>query len=223
VNQFAPLLPRFYSVASSPKTHPDEVHLTVALSTYDHHGELRYGVASHFLCHIAEENATAIPSYVQPTPHFTLPHNHEAHIIMIGPGTGVAPFRGFLHERLAHNAPGKNWLFFGERHRAFDFFYEEFWTSLVGQNKLRLDLAFSRDQEDKQYVQHRLTENGKELWSWLQEGAYLYLCGDADPMAKEVEATLLQIFKEHGNLAEADAKAYLKSMRHERRYLIDVY
>lgn len=223
VNQFAPLLPRFYSVASSLKTHPEEVHLTVSLSMYEHNGETRYGVASHFLCHLAKENATPIPSYVLPTPHFTLPLDHLAPIIMVGPGTGVAPFRAFLHERLALNAPGKNWLFFGERHREFDFFYEEFWSSLTSDNKLRLDLAFSRDQAEKHYVQHKMVENGRELWDWLQQGAYFYVCGDAEPMAKEVEGTLQHICQEHGNLSETDARAYLKSLRVQKRYLIDVY
>lgn len=223
VNQFAPLLPRFYSIASSLKTHPDELHLTVALSQYEHKGELRYGVASHFLCHLAKENDTPILSYVQPTPHFTIPVDLSAPMIMVGPGTGIAPFRGFLHERLAQSAPGKHWLFFGERHRKFDFFYEDFWSSLVDNQKLRLDLAFSRDQAEKHYVQHKMMESGEELWSWLQEGAYFYICGEADPMAKEVEATLIQIFCNHGKLDIAGAKAYLKSLRHQKRYLADVY
>lgn len=219
---FAPLLPRFYSVASSPKTHPEEVHLTVTLSTYTYNGELRYGVASHFLCHLAREDSTLVPSYVQVAPHFMLPHD-DAPIIMVGPGTGVAPFRGFMQERLARAARGKNWLFFGERHRAFDFFYEEFWTPLATDNKLKLDLAFSRDQADKVYVQHKLLENGKELWSWLQDGAYFYVCGDAEPMAKEVEATIVQLAKQHGGMSDEDAKAYLKSLRLQKRYLLDVY
>jgi sulfite reductase (NADPH) flavoprotein alpha-component len=216
----SPLLPRFYSVASSQLLHPDEVHLLVALTTFEHNNELRYGVASHFLCHRAEE---IVPCYVQPTPHFTLPESHEAPIIMVGPGTGVAPFRAFLQERLHHNAPGKNWLFFGERNQKTDFFYEEYWTSLAEQKKLYLDLAFSRDQADKLYVQHRLLEKGLEIWSWLEEGAHFYVFGDADPMAKEVESAILQICTSHGRLSSDDAKAYLKKLRHEKRYLADVY
>ena len=223
VDQFAPLLPRFYSIASSLKIQPDEIHLTVALSTYTHKGELRYGVASHFLCHLAQENTTPIPSYIQPTTHFMLPPDPHIPIIMVGPGTGVAPFRGFLYERLAQHAPGKNWLFFGERHRNFDFFYEEFLTSLVQKNQLRLDVAFSRDQMDKRYVQHQILKNSQDLWNWLQEGAYFYVCGDAYPMAKEVEAALLHIFYEQGHLSEEGAKAYLKSLRQQKRYLADVY
>jgi len=223
LKSFAPLLPRFYSVASSLLSHPDEIHLTVALSTYIQDNELHYGVASHFLCHLAEVEQTSIPCYVQPAPHFTLPPSDETHIIMVGPGTGVAPFRGFLQERLHKNAPGRNWLFFGERHRAHDFFYEEFWNTLVAQDKLSLDLAFSRDQADKIYVQHRLLEKGAAVWTWLQEGAYFYVCGDADPMAKEVEAALLQICQTHGGLDITAAQAYIKQLRHNKRYLVDVY
>lgn len=223
IAHLSPLLPRFYSVASSQLLHPEEVHLLVTLTTFQHGSELRYGVASHFLCHRAEEITTVIPSYVQPTPHFTLPANHEAPIIMVGPGTGVAPFRAFLQERLHHNAPGKNWLFFGERNQKSDFYYEDYWTSLAEQKKLTLDLAFSRDQADKLYVQHRLLEKGAEVWSWLEEGASFFVCGDADPMAKEVESAILQICTTHGRLSIDDAKAYLKKLRHEKRYLADVY
>jgi sulfite reductase (NADPH) flavoprotein alpha-component len=217
---FAPLLPRFYSVASSLKTHPNEVHLTVSLSTYIHNGATRYGVASHFLCHLAEVGVTSIPSYVQATPHFTLPHD-DAPIIMIGPGTGVAPFRAFLQERQIRSAPGKNWLFFGERNRAFDFFYEDFWTGLVSENFLRLDLAFSRDQAEKVYVQHKILENSAEIWNWIEQGAHLFICGEADPMAREIEITFLQIFEKHGNITEP--RVFLRSLRQQKRYLIDVY
>jgi sulfite reductase (NADPH) flavoprotein alpha-component len=220
---FAPLLPRFYSVASSPKAYPDEVHLTVSLSSYTHHGEKRYGVASHFLCNLAEIASTPIPTYVQPIAHFTLPQNDAAPIIMIGPGTGVAPFRGFLQERMIRKAPGQNWLFFGERNRASDFYYEKEWQVLVDNHHLRLDTAFSRDQVEKVYVQHKMLENGSDLWKWIEEGAYTYVCGEADPMAKGVETTLLHIFQDYGNLSETDAKAYLKKLRTEKRYLVDVY
>ncbi len=223
ISKLSPLLPRFYSVASSQLLHPNEVHLLVTLTTFEHGNELRYGVASHFLCHRAQESQTIIPCYVQPTTHFTLPTNHDTPIIMVGPGTGVAPFRAFLQERLHHNAPGKNWLFFGERNQKTDFFYQEFWESLTQHEKLTLDLAFSRDQADKLYVQHRLLEKGAEVWSWLEEGASFYVCGDADPMAKEVESAILQICTSHGRLSPNDAKAYLKKLRHEKRYLADVY
>lgn len=220
---FSPLLPRFYSIASSPKHHPEEIHLTVALTSFKHQGEIRHGVASNFLCHLAQENTTSIPCYIQPTPHFTLPEDQHASIIMIGPGTGVAPFRAFLQERIALNSPGKNWLFFGERNRHSDFFYEDFWQSLVKEKKLRLDVAFSRDQQEKIYVQHKLLEQGQDVWKWLQDGAYLYICGDADPMAKDVEAALVSITERYGNLNEHEARDYLKHLRAEKRLLVDVY
>jgi sulfite reductase (NADPH) flavoprotein alpha-component len=222
-SQFGPLLPRFYSVASSPKAFPDEVHLTVALFTYTHSEEKRYGVASHFLCHLCEEQKTKVPIYVQPAHCFALPSDPNIPMIMIGPGTGIAPFRAFLQERVHLGAKGKNWLFFGERNRAFDFFYEDFLAELTTQGKLRLDVAFSRDQAEKLYVQNKMYENGAELWSWIQEGAYLYVCGDAQEMSKDVDAMLRTIAMEHGNLSEESAKAFLKKLRADKRYLLDVY
>lgn len=221
--QFGPLLPRFYSIASSPKAHPDRLDLTVALSTFTHSGEQRFGVASHFLCHLATPGQTPIPSYIQSTPHFTLPEDGSTPIIMVGPGTGVAPYRAFLQERLATHATGKNWLFFGERNRESDYFYKEYWEELVRTNKLELDLAFSRDQKEKIYVQHRMQAKAKQLWDWLQEGAYFYVCGDAHHMAKAVEATLVQIAEAQGQMSEEAARAYVKSLRTEKRYLADVY
>jgi len=220
---FSPLLPRFYSVASSLLAHPDEVHLTVAVSTYMHRDQLRYGVASHFLSHLAEIEQTLIPCYVQPTPHFTLPEDDALPLIMVGPGTGVAPFRGFLQERIARNSSGKHWLFFGERHRDYDFFYEDFWNSLVQKKQLSLDLAFSRDQSDKIYVQHKLYEKGAEIWDWLQQGALFYVCGEADPMAKDVEFALNRICEDFGGLTPEDAKTYIKQLRSQKRYLADIY
>ncbi len=221
--KFSPLLPRFYSIASSLKEHPDEVHLTVALSQYEENGQIQYGVASHFLCHLAKKEETPIPLYVQSAKDFTLPEDHNTPIIMIGPGTGVAPFRAFMQERLKLEAQGKHWLFFGERNRASDFLYEDFWLSAESQGKLRLDLAFSRDQEEKHYVQHKIYHQGQGIWEWIQEGAILYVCGDADPMAKDVEATLHQIAKEKGSMQDDEAKAFLKALRKEKRLLFDVY
>lgn len=220
---FAPLLPRFYSVASSLHVHPEEVHLTVALLTFMHEDEPHYGVASHFLCHLAEVDKTLVPLYVQPARHFALPEDSSRSLIMIGPGTGVAPYRGFLQERIAKQASGKHWLFFGERNRSTDFLYEEFWTDLSEQNQLRLDLAFSRDTPEKTYVQHRMLENAAELWKWIQNGAIIYICGDASRMAKDVEAALLHIFEKQGHMSHDDAKAYLKQLRADKRYLLDVY
>ncbi len=222
-NQFGPLLPRFYSVASSPKMFKHEVHLTVALSSYNFGGEHRYGVASHFLCHLAEENKTPVPLYVQPAHNFRLPEKSDTPIIMIGPGTGVAPFRAFMQERQALGHAGKSWLFFGERTRQCEYFYEEFWSSLAGEQKLRLDLAFSRDQAEKIYVQHRMAENARDIWAWLQDGAHLYVCGDAERMAKDVEAALVRIAEEQGNLTPEEAKGFVKGLRAQKRYLLDVY
>lgn len=220
---FTPILPRFYSISSSLKTHPDEIHLLVALLSYSHGGETRFGVASHFLCHLALEENTTIPIYVQPAAHFKLPEDPSQNLIMIGPGTGVAPYRAFLQERMHQNASGKNWLFFGERNRDSDFLYEEYWTDLEKQDKLKLDTAFSRDQEAKEYVQHKLLAQSKEVWNWISTGSYLYVCGDASKMAKDVESALLSIFEKEGSMTDIDAKAYLKELRSSRRYMTDVY
>lgn len=221
--QFGPLLPRFYSVASSQLVHRNEVHLTVALFTFTHQGEPRYGVASHFLCNLAVIAKTPVPIYVQRAHFFTLPLDDSAPIIMVGPGTGVAPYRAFMQERIAKSAKGKNWLFFGERNRKFDYFYEGDWNRWAAQGKLKVELAFSRDQTEKVYVQHRMLENAKELWTWLEEGAYFYVCGDAHRMAKDVEAALQKIIQEQGMMSEEAAKVYVKNLRAQKRYLVDVY
>jgi sulfite reductase (NADPH) flavoprotein alpha-component len=222
-NGLLPLLPRFYSIASSRRVFPHEIHLLVSYVSYAFRERQRFGAASHFLCDIASVGRTLIPLYVQASNHFTLPENPAAPIIFIGPGTGVAPFRAFLQERIAQQAPGRNWLFFGERHRATDFYYEEFWLDLEKKGHLKLDLAFSRDGTSKYYVQHRMLEKKEELWSWLQEGSYLYVCGDAQEMAKDVDAALRQIALEVGGLPEDKAREYFKKMRAEKRYLLDVY
>lgn len=221
--QFSPLLPRFYSIASSPLAEPDAIDLTVALFTFTHAGEARFGVASHFLCYLADPDTTSIPAYVQSSPHFTLPEDANTPIIMIGPGTGVAPFRAFLQERIARGASGKNWLFFGERNRATDFFYADEFITWAANDHLRLDVAFSRDQSEKLYVQHKMQENSKDLWAWLQEGAYFYVCGDAERMAKDVEAMLVAIAQQEGNLTLDGAHDYVRRLRTEKRYLADVY
>lgn len=220
---FGPLLPRFYSIASSLACYPNQVHLTVAVFTFDRGGERRFGVASHFLCHLATLGDTPIPLYVQTGHAFALPTDSATPIIMIGPGTGVAPYRAFMQERVAQNTQGENWLFFGERNQATDFFYEEEWQKWVEQGKLRLDLAFSRDQVEKLYVQHRLEQRGAEIFSWIKKGAHLYICGDAHQMAKDVEETLCRIVEQHGGKSPVDAKNFLKQMRKERKLLLDVY
>lgn len=219
----SPLLPRFYSIASSPSLHPNEVHLTVAHLQYECNQTLRYGVCTHFLCHLIHEGNKQIPIYLQPTHSFCLPEDPNKSIIMIGPGTGIAPFRAFIQERITKKARGKNWLFFGERNRAYDFYYREEWQGLQTANKLKLSLAFSRDQKHKIYVQNRMYDERKDVWRWIQEGAYLYVCGDAKKMAKDVEATLLKIIEEEGNTSPLEAKHYLKNLRKEKRYQKDVY
>lgn len=217
-----PMMPRFYSIASSPKVFSNEIHLTVAYLTFECKGEIRHGVGSHFLCEMAEIESTPIPIYVQPSHGFTLPAK-EASIILIGPGTGIAPFRAFLQERIASSAPGRNWLFFGERNQATDFYYKDFFLELVKQNNLRFDAAFSRDTKEKIYVQHKLQEHAASLWEWIESGAYLYICGDAEKMAKDVDAALQKIVREQGRMSEEDARIFLKRLRTEKRYLLDVY
>ncbi len=218
-----PLMPRFYSIASSEKYYPEQIHLTVAHIQYSAHGRVRHGVGSHFLCDMAELEKTAIPIYLQSSNHFTLPENPEAPIILIGPGTGIAPFRAFLQERMAMKAPGKNWLFYGERNRKSDFYYSDFFLELEKQGRIRLDLAFSRDQAEKVYVQHKMLEQKEDLWDWIASGSYLYVCGDAEKMAKDVDAALHKIVREEGAFSEEDARHYIKKLRTEKRYLLDVY
>lgn len=222
-NLLMPLLPRLYSISSSKNAVGDEVHLTVAMLEYESNQLLRRGVCTHYLCNLAPINEPKVPVYIQPHHGFTLPENPEAPIMMVGPGTGVAPFRAFMQERMHNQAKGKNWLIFGEWNQEFDFFYQDYWNELISQNLLRVDAAFSRDQSDKIYVQHRMWENGQEIFNWLENGGYFYVCGDAKRMARDVEAILLQIIQQFGNRDEAEAKAYLKELRTEKRYLRDVY
>lgn len=204
IESLGSLLPRFYSIASS---NPDRIDLLIASFSYSHGDALRKGVASDYLCHRAKEYAHI---YLHPTKHFFLPKSLDTPMIMVGPGTGVAPYRAFLEERQA----GQNWLFFGERNQKTDFYFEEFFKQHPA---LRLDTAFSRDGEDKCYVQHKMLENKAELWEWIQKGAHIYICGDAKQMARDVTAALEEI------ILEADPKAYLKTMRREKRLLLDVY
>lgn len=219
----SPLLPRFYSIASSQLVTDDEIHLLVATFTYQQGQKIKSGLGSQFISLAAEINKTPIQTYVHPTPTFVLPEDSNAPIIMIGPGTGVAPYRGFLQERIAINAKGKNWLIFGERNRSCDFYYEDFFLALEKEKKLRLDLAFSRDQHEKIYVQHKLIENSGDIWKWIEEGAFIYVCGDAKQMAKDVNETLVQIIQKEGNLPKESAHLYIKQLRKQKRYLMDVY
>jgi sulfite reductase (NADPH) flavoprotein alpha-component len=218
-----PLTPRLYSIASSPKTvGPDEVHLTVAVVEYAAHGSAHYGAASSFLAN-AGDDAT-VPVFIEPNERFRLPADSSRDVIMIGPGTGVAPFRAFVQEREATAASGRNWLFFGNRHFARDFLYQVEWQDALRRGSLnRLDLAFSRDQAQKHYVQQRLRENGRELYAWLREGAHLYVCGDSAHMARDVHEALLEIASTHGGLSADDARAWLAELMQQGRYARDVY
>jgi sulfite reductase (NADPH) flavoprotein alpha-component len=229
IAEFLPLAnkvaPRLYSIASSPKAHPGEVHLTVAVVKYHTHGREKFGLASGYLSHGQELNRDEIPVYIQPTKHFHMPPP-DAAMIMVGPGTGIAPFRAFLEEREIDGAKGRNWLFFGDQKKASDFLYEAQFADLQRKGILtRFDTAFSRDQAEKIYVQNRMQENGAELWKWLQEGAYFYVCGDAKRMAKDVHQMLITIAQEHGGLSPEKAKEYIEVTfaKTEKRYLKDVY
>ncbi len=216
------LQPRLYSISSSPKIADDEVHLTVSTVRYQCGAKQRKGVSSTFLADRARD--TSIPIFLQKSAHFRPPADPRTPMIMIGPGTGIAPFRAFLHERRAVGADGKHWLFFGEQHAATDFYYRdelEEWRRDGFLN--RLDLAFSRDQSDKIYVQDRMREQGAELWRWLQEGAHLYVCGDASRMAKDVDRALRDIAVAHGGLSAEDGEALIKKLGADKRYVRDVY
>ncbi|MFC5700244.1 sulfite reductase subunit alpha [Cohnella faecalis] len=223
IETLKPLQPRLYSISSSPKMNPDEVHITVSTIRYSFHGKARKGLCSAFLADRAE-NETPIPIFVQKSSHFRPPANPDDSMIMVGPGTGVGPFRGFLQERRATDAKGKNWLIFGEQRSDFDFYYKEELEGLQKEGFLhRLDTAFSRDQAEKNYVQHRMLQNGAELWAWLKDNAHFYVCGDASRMAKEVDATLKKIIQEHGKMSAADSESFVKEMIQSKRYSRDVY
>jgi sulfite reductase (NADPH) flavoprotein alpha-component len=226
VSQLSPVVPRLYSIASSLEAHPGEVHLCVAVVRYETHGRQKTGLASGFFADHAPLRERSIPIYVQESRTFRLPRDGATDIIMCGPGTGIAPFRAFLEQRILDGARGRNWLIFGEQHQATDFLYGSEFVDYQKKGKLhRLDLAFSRDQEHKVYVQNRMLENAKELWSWLQNGAYFYVCGDAKRMAKDVHQTMIKIAEEQGGMSPEAASAYVNTtlMRTERRYLRDVY
>lgn len=219
IDTLRPLQFRDYSIASSPLVHPDSVHLTVATVRYPGTDRRYGGVASTYLA----ERTHTVRVHLRPNHHFRLPAA-DVPIVMIGPGTGIAPFRAFLQERQATAAPGRSWLFFGDRRRTTDFLYGEELTGFADSGTLtRFDVAFSRDQSTKVYVQHRMRENAAELFSWLQDGAYLYVCGDADRMAKDVDAALHQIIADAGGMDADAAHAYVNDLIKTHRYLRDVY
>ena len=216
-----PMPPRLYSIASSIKAHEEEVHLTVAIVRYQSHGRDREGVCSSYL---ADRVGEYIPCYFHPNKNFKLPQDPDAPIIMVGPGTGIAPFRAFIEERRSTGAGGKNWLFFGDRSSTTDYLYGEEWEQYRQDGLLTgLDLAWSRDQAEKEYVQHKMLAKGKELFTWLQDGAYFYVCGDASRMAKDVDLALRQIASAEGGMSDEEAGAWVKSLQKEKRYLKDVY
>jgi sulfite reductase (NADPH) flavoprotein alpha-component len=217
-----PLTPRLYSIASSQKAVGDEVHLTVAVVDYLSHGSPHWGAASSFIATAGDEQR--LPIYIEENERFRLPQDHARDIIMIGPGTGVAPFRAFVQERREAGAGGRNWLIFGNRHFTSEFLYQVEWQAALRDGSLhRLDLAFSRDGAAKLYVQQRLREQGREIYAWLQDGAHLYVCGDASRMAKDVHAALVDIVVKHGGQSPDLAREWLADLLQQGRYARDVY
>jgi len=214
---------RLYSIASSQAANPDEVHLTIGAVRYDAHGRERKGVAS-ILCAERLQPGDTLQVYVQQNDNFALPENPETPIIMVGPGTGVAPFRSFMQEREEIGAEGKSWLFFGDQHFVTDFLYQTEWQQWLKDGVLtKMDVAFSRDTDQKVYVQHRMLEQSKELYNWLKDGAVVYICGDEKHMAHDVHQTLINIIETEGGMSKADAEAYLAEMQQQKRYQRDVY
>lgn len=223
VDNLKRLVPRLYSIASSPRLYPDEVHLTVAVVRYRTNERERVGVCSTYLAERVPLNTRDVPVFLAKS-HFGLPEEADRDIIMVGPGTGIAPFRAFLQERAALGSTGRNWLFFGDQHRDCDYLYGEEFERYREDGKLdRISLAFSRDQEKKIYVQDRMLEEARTLWEWIQGGAVFYVCGDAHRMAKDVDSALHRIVREQGDMSEEEASSYVKLMRKEKRYQRDVY
>ena len=223
IEALEPLQPRLYSISSSPKVEAGRLSLTVDTVRYDIAGRTRLGVASTYLADRIDPGAP-IKVYVQKAHAFGLPADPSVPVIMIGPGTGIAPFRAFLHERMATKAPGRNWLFFGHQRRDHDFFYEDELEAMKSSGVLtRLSLAWSRDGDQKFYVQDRMREVGRDLWSWLADGAHLYVCGDAKRMAKDVERTLVEIVAQYGARSTDEAIAFVADLKKRGRYQQDVY
>jgi len=223
VGLLSKLQPRLYSVASSLKAFPEQVHLIVDVVRYESNGRVRKGVASSFLAERADD--APVPVFPSNAKHFHLPENPDTPIIMVGPGTGVAPFRAYLQERHVTGANGKNWLLFGAQHAKCDFAYEEDFDVFMKKGVLtRLDCAWSRDQAQKVYVQHKMEENAAEIWKWIDaEGAQFFVCGDARRMAKDVDGTLRKIVQEHGGKTVDQANEYVEKLKSEKRYKRDVY
>jgi sulfite reductase (NADPH) flavoprotein alpha-component len=220
---FRKLPPRLYSIASSPLAHSDEVHLTVAAVRYQTHGRERKGVCSTYLADLVK-TGSPVQVFVQPNKNFRLPADGSTPVIMVGPGTGVAPFRAFVEHRAALGSTGKNWLFFGDQHYTYDFLYQLEWQDFLKDGVLtRLDVAFSRDQPEKVYVQDRMIAQAKELYQWLQEGAHFYVCGDANRMAHDVHEALITIVENQAAITREAAEAYVEDLKKSKRYQRDVY
>jgi sulfite reductase (NADPH) flavoprotein alpha-component len=216
-------IPRLYSIASSLSAHPGQVHLLVVSVRFPIRGREREGVVSTWLADRWPIDATA-PMYLQnQQKHFAMPADPSRHLIMVGPGTGLAPFRAFVEERRVSGAQGKNWLFFGEQRQSTDFFYEDELTGYVRDGSLRLDTAFSRDQSHKVYVQHRMREQARDIWAWLEEGAEFFVCGDKERMAADVDRELHAIVETEGGRTPDQAKAYVEELKKTKRYKRDVY
>jgi sulfite reductase (NADPH) flavoprotein alpha-component len=223
VDHMRRLMPRLYSIASSPRVHPAEVHLTVAVNRYVTNGRDRVGVCTTFLADRVGVGATPTPVFISHS-HFALPEDGARDTIMVGPGTGVAPFRAFMQDRAASGAIGRNWLFFGDQKHATDFLYREEWELWRKDGPLtRLDTAFSRDQLTKVYVQDRMREHAPELWAWIKAGAHFYVCGDAKRMAKDVDLALHDVIAEQSGMTPPEVADFVKMMKKERRYQRDVY
>ena len=220
-NHLLPLLPRLYSIASSNLMYPHELHLLITHVSYELSNIKRNGVATEFICHLSKVLKTDIPIYVQPSHGFKLIKDTSKPIIMIASGCGLAPFKAFLEDRYLQNAKN-NWLIFGERNSKTDFYFEDFFKDLIDKNLLRLTCAFSRDQEDKIYVQDRILENSSDIWQWIHQGAIIYICGGL-MMGKKVDEAMQQIFMQEGNLSNGDSRNFFKKLIREKRYLKDVY
>jgi sulfite reductase (NADPH) flavoprotein alpha-component len=223
VDHMRKLMPRLYSVASSSRVYPGEVHLTVAIVRYQTNGRQRAGVCSTFLADRVQVGVTPTPVFVSDS-HFGPPEDGGKDAIMVGPGTGIAPFRAFVQDRIASGATGRNWVFFGDQRRATDYLYEEEWEAWLKSGQVaRVDLAFSRDQANKIYVQDRMRENAAELWAWIKAGGHFYVCGDAKRMAKDVDLALHEIIAQQGGMDATAAADYVKQMKKDKRYQRDVY
>ncbi len=217
------MTPRLYSIASSIAAAPDEVHLTIGAVRYTTHGRLRKGVCS-IQCAERTQDGDTLPVFIQPNKHFHLPASQDSDIIMVGPGTGIAPFRSFIQERAVNKSAGKSWLFFGDQHAATDYLYQDELEQYQREGVLtRIETAFSRDSEKKVYVQHKMLEHSKELFAWLNNGAYFYVCGDKTYMAKDVHNALLDVIEQEGGMTREAAEAYLNDMQEQGRYQRDVY